>query len=118
MGTNVRASDRAGPNRGARQRAGQTSRHTDAHVIRNSHSWRLAGLALLLASMLIPPPLVAIGLSPAQALSSINDVYLVDQNCCVSNLGGVIRVDSSTGAQTVISSGGNFVQPTGIAISD
>src|SRR2546427_12225835 len=31
--------------------------------------------------------------------------------------GGVIRVNPTTGAQTVVSSGGNFVEPTAIAIA-
>jgi hypothetical protein len=56
------------------------------------------------------------GAAPAAAVPLVpGDLVVVDQNCCGGGQGGVIRV-TPTGAQTVVASGGNFVDPRRIAI--
>jgi sugar lactone lactonase YvrE len=56
----------------------------------------------------------------ARAAATLNpgDLVVSDPAAFEGFLGGIIRVDPITGAQTTISSGGNFVQPWGIAIDD
>src|SRR4051812_50215766 len=62
---------------------------------------RIAGAAL--AATIV----FALGAAPAMAG---NDVFVVDQTKAA-----VIRVDAGSGAQTIVSSGGALVAPTGVA---
>src|SRR2546428_14160975 len=50
------------------------------------------------------------------AVPTVQTILAADEDA-VGSLGGVIRVNPATGAQTVVSSGVNFVEPTGIAIA-
>jgi hypothetical protein len=45
------------------------------------------------------------------AINANGDIFVSDQN------NGVFRVDSQTGAQTLVSAGGYFIAPFGIAIA-
>src|SRR4051794_41889065 len=64
---------------------------------------RIAGAAL--ATTIV----FALGAAPAMAG---NDVFVVDQTKAA-----VIRVDAGSGAQTIVSSGGALVAPTGGAVT-
>lgn len=53
------------------------------------------------------------------AVDTNGDIFVADNNCCGGAYGiggGIIRVDPATGAQTLISSGGSFLDPFGVAI--
>ena len=43
-------------------------------------------------------------------------ILVADEDAFAGSLGGVIRVNPTTGVQTEVSSGVNFVDPTGIAV--
>jgi sugar lactone lactonase YvrE len=47
---------------------------------------------------------------------TVGAIYVVDNSCC-SGPGGVIRVDPTSGSQTVVSSGQHFELPAGIALA-
>jgi Bacterial Ig domain len=70
--------------------------------------WRVAGAALAALALL---PAAEVG---AVELNS-GDILVADFNA-FGGPGGVIAVDSATGAQTTVSSGGSFVNPSGVAL--
>src|SRR5919202_1152282 len=70
---------------------------------------RLATVALL--SML------TLALALFGAASARGDALFVADRDAAGGSGGVIRVNPQTGAQTVVASGGAFVDPTGIALT-
>ena len=49
------------------------------------------------------------------SVPTLQTILVADEDA-FGGSGGVIRVDPTTGAQTVVSSGGNFVDPVGIAV--
>ena len=50
------------------------------------------------------------------AAAAPGDVYVTDRDAGPGGSGAVLRVDPATGAQTVIASGGDLADPTGIAV--
>ena len=66
-------------------------------------------VAALGATVAVPP-------EPANA-ETVGDIFVVDVDCCGSGNGGVFRVNSATGAQSIVSSAGAFVSPVAVALS-
>src|SRR3989454_12424420 len=74
---------------------------------------RRALLAVVASALVVSGCNAGTGSVPAAPGGTI----LVADEAAFGGLGGVIRVNPATGAQTVVSSGVNFVEPTGIAIA-
>jgi uncharacterized repeat protein (TIGR01451 family) len=73
---------------------------------------------ILAAVGLLPTLLGTLCSTPvwAQVTIAAGDIVVVDGNCCLLNQGAVFHVDPSTGAQTLISQGQNFNQPSALGI--
>jgi sugar lactone lactonase YvrE len=50
------------------------------------------------------------------AWAAAGDILVVDETCCTTLNGGVIRVTPASGAQAIVSEAGNFQSPAGIAL--
>jgi hypothetical protein len=73
---------------------------------------RVISRILLLSAAWLP---LAAGKSAAVTINP-GDILVADFSA-FGGLGGVIRIDPNTGAQTTVASGGSFVDPVGIAVA-
>jgi Ca2+-binding RTX toxin-like protein len=55
--------------------------------------------------------------SPASAAVTPGDIFVADPEAGPGGKGAILRVDRASGEQTVVSSGGRFENPTGVAVS-